>query len=87
MLERILGRDQSVDIVVRLNPALIQNEQSLLSDFDARFVIRKLSAHDTAQRRAEVFKAIPDAREDYIRECAAQERGSRPDGRLGGGGV
>lgn len=58
------------------NPPWIKvewSEQSLLSDFDARFVIRKLSAYDTAQSRAEVFMALPAAREDYIRECAAQE--------------
>ena len=49
------------------------NEQSLLADFDARFVIRKLSAKQTTDQREAVFAAIPAARADYIGECAAQE--------------
>lgn len=52
---------------------VIWNEQSLLSDFDARFVIRKLSAKQTVDARAAVFETVPAARTDYIRECAAQE--------------
>jgi hypothetical protein len=58
------------------NPPWIKvewNEQSLLSDFDARFVVRKLSAKDTMDAREAVFAAIPAARADYIGECAAQE--------------
>ncbi|MBZ0226155.1 MAG: class I SAM-dependent DNA methyltransferase, partial [Comamonas sp.] len=58
------------------NPPWIKvewNEQSLLSDFDARFVVRKLSAKDTMDAREAVFAAIPAARADYIAECAAQE--------------
>jgi len=58
------------------NPPWIKvtwNEQSLLADFDARFVIRKLSAHETAQRRTEVFAASPEARRNYIAECESQE--------------
>ena len=58
------------------NPPWIRvewNEQSLLSDFDARFVVRRLSAKDTADARDAVFAAMPAARDEYIRECAAQE--------------
>ena len=58
------------------NPPWIKvewNEQGLLADFDARFVIRKLSAKQTADTREAVFNAMPAARADYIAECAAQE--------------
>ena len=58
------------------NPPWIKvewNEQSLLSDFDARFVVRKLSAKDTMDAREAVFAAIPAARREYLHECAAQE--------------
>ena len=58
------------------NPPWIKvewNEQSLLSDFDARFVIRKLSAKQTADARDGVFAQIPAVRTDYIVECAALE--------------
>ncbi|KRG46056.1 type II restriction endonuclease subunit M [Stenotrophomonas panacihumi] len=58
------------------NPPWIKvewNEQSLLSDFDARFVIRSLSAKQTADARDAVFDALPAARVDYIAECAAQK--------------
>ncbi|CAG9235004.1 Eco57I restriction-modification methylase domain-containing protein [Burkholderia vietnamiensis] len=57
------------------NPPWIKvewKEQSLLSDFDARFVIRKLSAKDASDRRSEIFDRFPNARDEYIRECAAQ---------------
>lgn len=58
------------------NPPWIKvewNEQSLLSDFDAKFAIRKLSAHETSHAREAVFVAKPAAKPDYIAECAAQE--------------
>lgn len=58
------------------NPPWIKvewNEQALLSDFDPRFVIRRLSAQQTAGQRAEVFAATPAARADYLRECVATE--------------
>jgi hypothetical protein len=58
------------------NPPWIKiawNEQNLLSDFDPRFVIRRLSAHNTAQRRSAVFADVPQAQSDYITECAAQQ--------------
>ena len=45
------------------------NEQSLLSDFDPRFAIRKLSAKETADQRDGVFGATPAARIDYVNEC------------------
>lgn len=58
------------------NPPWIKvewNEQALLSDFDPRFAIRKLSAKETADQRDAVFAATPDARSDHIRECRAVE--------------
>lgn len=58
------------------NPPWIKvewNEQSLLSDFDPKFAIRKLSAKETTDSRAALFAAIPAARPEYIVECAAQE--------------
>ncbi|WP_460104916.1 Eco57I restriction-modification methylase domain-containing protein [Pseudomonas sp. S2_D10] len=58
------------------NPPWIKvewNEQSLLSDFDPRFAIRKLSASDTAKQREAVFAALPLARADYLDECVATE--------------
>ena len=62
--------------VILGNPPWIKvewNEQSLLSDFDPRFAIRKLSASDTAKQRDAVFAALPQARADYLGECAATE--------------
>lgn len=58
------------------NPPWIKvewNEQSLLSDFDPKFAIRKLSAQETADSREAVFAANPAAKPDYIADCAAQE--------------
>ena len=58
------------------NPPWIKvewNEQSLLSDFDPKFAIRKLSAKETTDSRAALFAAKPAARPEYIVECAAQE--------------
>lgn len=57
------------------NPPWIKvewNEQALLSDYDPRFVIRKLSAQDTTQLRDAAFNESNDARSQYIRECVAQ---------------
>ncbi|MCC4602020.1 Eco57I restriction-modification methylase domain-containing protein [Xanthomonas melonis] len=62
--------------VVLGNPPWIKvewNEQSLLSDFDPRFAIRKLSAKQTADQREAVFAAMPKARADYLAECVATE--------------
>lgn len=60
--------------VILGNPPWIKvewNEQSLLSDFDPRFAIRKLSAKQTADQREVVFTSIPQARVDYLSECVA----------------
>lgn len=62
--------------VILGNPPWIKvewNEQSLLSDFDPRFAIRKLSAKQTADQREAVFAALPQARADYLAECVATE--------------
>ncbi|GLE84248.1 type II restriction endonuclease subunit M [Pseudomonas aeruginosa] len=62
--------------VILGNPPWIKvewNEQSLLSDFDPRFAIRKLSAKQTADQREAVFAALPLARADYLAECVATE--------------
>lgn len=62
--------------VILGNPPWIKvewNEQALLSDFDPRFAIRKLSASDTAKQREAVFVALPLARADYLDECVATE--------------
>ncbi|QEY64977.1 class I SAM-dependent DNA methyltransferase [Metapseudomonas lalkuanensis] len=62
--------------VILGNPPWIKvewNEQSLLSDFDPRFAIRKLSATQTADQRDAVFAALPQARSDYLSECVATE--------------
>jgi hypothetical protein len=58
------------------NPPWIKvewNEQALLSDFDPRFAIRRLSAKETADQREAVFAAAPAARADYVGECLATE--------------
>jgi type I restriction-modification system DNA methylase subunit len=58
------------------NPPWIKvewNEQSLLSDFDPKFAIRKLSAKETTDSRAALFVAKPAAKPEYIVECSAQE--------------
>jgi len=62
--------------VVLGNPPWIKvewNEQALLSDFDPRFAIHKLSAKQTADRREEVLVASKQSRIDYIAECTATE--------------
>lgn len=62
--------------VILGNPPWIKvewNEQALLSDFDPRFAIRKLSAKQTADQREAVFAALPLAKADYLSECVATE--------------
>lgn len=62
--------------VILGNPPWIKvewNEQALLSDFDPRFAIRKLSAKQAADQREAVFAALPLARADYLAECVATE--------------
>lgn len=62
--------------VILGNPPWIKvewNEQALLSDFDPRFAIRKLSAKQTADQRDAVFAALPQARADFLNECVATE--------------
>lgn len=62
--------------VILGNPPWIRlewNEQALLSDFDPRFAIRKLSAKQTADQRDAVFAALPQAKEDYLTECVSTE--------------
>lgn len=62
--------------VILGNPPWIKvewNEQALLSDFDPRFAIRKLSAKQTADQREAVFAAQLAARDDYLAECVATE--------------
>lgn len=58
------------------NPPWIKvewNEQSLLSDFDPKFAIRRMSAKETADSRAAAFAEKPAAKPEYIAECATQE--------------
>lgn len=58
------------------NPPWIKvewNEQGLLSDFDPRFAIRRLSAQQTANQRAATFAEMPEARRQYVEECVATE--------------
>ena len=62
--------------VILGNPPWIKvewNEQGLLSDFDPRFAIRKLSAPDAAKKRDAVFASLPRARADYVAECTVTE--------------
>lgn len=62
--------------VILGNPPWIKvewNEQALLSDFDPRFAIRKLSASDAAKQREAVFAALPTAKAEYLTECVATE--------------
>lgn len=62
--------------VILGNPPWIKvewNEQAVLSDFDPRFAIRKLSASDTAKQREAVFAALLLAKADYLAECVATE--------------
>jgi hypothetical protein len=58
------------------NPPWIKvewNEQALLSDFDPRFAIRKLSAKETSGQRDAVFSSLPKSRTEYLEECVATE--------------
>lgn len=62
--------------VILGNPPWIKvewNEQSLMSDFDPRFAIRKLSAKQTADQREAVFAALPQAQLDYLAEAVGTE--------------
>ena len=71
----IFAQRGGFDIVLG-NPPWIKlewNEQGLLSDFDPRFAIRKLSAKQTSDQREAVFTAIPKVRAEYVEECAATE--------------
>jgi len=52
---------------------LIWEEQAFLADSDPRFMIRNLSAKDTADRRQATFNANAGVQANYIRECTAQE--------------
>lgn len=58
------------------NPPWIKvewNEKALLSDFDPRFAIRRLSAKEAADQRKQVFAANNEARSEYILDCSASE--------------
>ena len=58
------------------NPPWIKvewNEQALLSDFDPRFAIRRLSAKEAADSREEVFVNLPQARREYLADCVTIE--------------
>lgn len=62
--------------VVLGNPPWIKvewNEKNLLSDFDARFAIRRLDAKEAADRRMAVFEENRNSREEYINECVTTE--------------
>lgn len=69
-------RDRGGFDLILGNPPWIKvewNEQSLLSDFDPRFALRKLSAPQSAEGREAVFSAYKGAREDYIAECVSTD--------------
>ncbi|MDO4231341.1 MAG: class I SAM-dependent DNA methyltransferase [Lautropia sp.] len=79
-------RDKGGFDVVLGNPPWIKvewNEQALLSDFDPRFAIRKLSAKQTADQRNAVLnvagyreddpKTMSAAMSEYLAECVATE--------------
>ena len=71
----LFARRGGFDLILG-NPPWIKvewNEKSLLSDYVPLFALRKLSASEAANRREAVFAAEPQARQDYIEECAAQE--------------
>jgi hypothetical protein len=58
------------------NPPWIKvewNEKALLAEYSPLFALRDLSAKVAADRRETVFAVSPDAREEYIDECAGQE--------------
>jgi hypothetical protein len=63
------------DLVVG-NPPWIKvewNEQALLSDFDPRFAVRKLTAGEAAEQRNQVFSDSLGSKGDYIKECISIE--------------
>lgn len=69
-------RDRGGFDLILGNPPWIKvewNEQALLSDFDPRFALRKLSAKQSADGRDAVFAGYQGARADYIDECVATE--------------
>lgn len=69
-------RDRGGFDLILGNPPWIKvewNEQALLSDFDPRFALRKLSAKQSADGRDAVFAGYQGAQEDYIDECVATE--------------
>lgn len=69
-------RDRGGFDLILGNPPWIKvewKEQSLLSDFDPRFALRKLSAKESADGRDAVFAGYQWAREEYIDECVATE--------------
>ena len=69
------GEGGGFDLILG-NPPWIKvewNEKALLADYAPLFALRKLSAKEAADRREEVFSATPEARADYLAECAAQE--------------
>ncbi len=58
------------------NPPWIKiewNEQALMSDFDPRFAIRRLSATEAAELRTTTFQAMPPLRHEYFNECTSTE--------------
>jgi hypothetical protein len=58
------------------NPPWIKvewNEQALLSDFDPRFAIRRLSAKEVADQRTETFSGAAAAKGEYVLDCVATE--------------
>ncbi|MEW6166494.1 MAG: class I SAM-dependent DNA methyltransferase [Pseudomonadota bacterium] len=71
----LFSRRGGFDLILG-NPPWIKvewNEQALLSDFDPRFAIRKLSAQQTADQRDAAFASLPGARAEYLDECVATE--------------
>lgn len=69
-------RDRGGFDLILGNPPWIKvewNEQALLSDFDPRFALRKLSAKQSADGREAVFSGYQGAQKDYIDECVATE--------------
>ena len=69
-------RDRGGFDLILGNPPWIKvewNEQALLSDFDPRFALRKLSAKQSADGRDAVFTGYQGAQKDYIDECVATE--------------
>lgn len=58
------------------NPPWIKiewKEKALLSDYDARFAIRRLSGQQAADQRSTTFSDAAHARPEYINECSVQK--------------